>query len=217
MKIVFFGSSHNVFPIIETLKNNFELQRVYTTESDEKSSIIPFCNSKGIEIIQVRNKEELKSAVLNNKSDLGVVADFGLIIPKEVLNHFPHGILNVHPSLLPKYRGPSPIQQAILNGDEKTGVSIIKLDEQMDHGPVLTAEERQISPDDTAQSLYEILFREGARLLSSVIEPYTIGDLIPTEQNHNNATYTKMLAKNDGFVDISTIAEFEKLDRETRA
>ncbi|OGH02229.1 MAG: hypothetical protein A2798_03855 [Candidatus Levybacteria bacterium RIFCSPHIGHO2_01_FULL_37_17] len=217
MKIVFFGSSHNVFPIIETLKNNFELQRVYTTESDEKSSIIPFCNSKGIEIIQVRNKEELKSAVLNNKSDLGVVADFGLIIPKEVLNHFPHGILNVHPSLLPKYRGPSPIQQAILNGDEKTGVSIIKLDEQMDHGPVLTAEERQISPDDTAQSLYEILFREGARLLIDVIELYVGGEINLKEQNHEHATFTKTLTRQDGYVSVEKMPEFEILNRIARA
>lgn len=219
MKIVFFGSSHNVFPIIENLKIKYGLELVITTESEEKASIIPFCNSKGIAFVKVKDKEQLENlAQLKKlKPDLGVVADFGIIISQKTIRMFKHGVLNVHPSLLPKYRGATPVQSAILSGDTKTGVSIIKLDEKMDHGPILIQEERQISPDDTAQSLYEILFREGARLLSNVIEPYVRGDLTPTDQNHAQATVTKMLVKNDGFVDVFYIPDFEVLNRMTRA
>lgn len=217
MKVVFLGSSHNVFPIIEVLKNKFELESVFTTETEEKASIIPFCISKGIEIVEVHSKDELKKEVFKTKADLAVVADFGLIIPTEVLKHFRHGILNVHPSLLPKYRGPTPVQQAILNGEDKTGVTIIKLDEKMDHGPILIQEERQISPDDTSQSLYEILFRMGAELLLKVIKPYINAKLDPIPQNHNEATYTHLLTKQSGFIPVSDMPSFEQLDKLTRA
>lgn len=219
MKTVFFGSSHNVFPIIENLKIKHGLELVVTTEGDEKASVIPFCKSKGIEIVQVTSKEKLENLpqLKKLKPDLGVVADFGIIISQKTIRMFKHGVLNVHPSLLPKHRGATPVQTAILNGETKTGVSIIKLDEKMDHGPILIQEERQISPDDTAQSLYEILFREGARLLSNVIEPYVKGDLIPTDQNHSEATVTKMLVKDDGFVNVFSIPDFEMLNRMTRA
>lgn len=216
---VFFGSSHNVFPIIEALKINFGLTLVITTQSEANSSIIPFCKSKGIEVVQVRSKEELENLpeLKNLKPDLGVVADFGIIISKKTIDSFKHGVLNIHPSLLPKYRGATPVQTAILNGETVTGVSIIKLDEKMDHGPILIQESQQISPDDTSQSLYEILFREGARLLSGVIKPYIRKELAPVEQNHSDATFTTMLKRDDGFIDIESIPSFEKLDRMTRA
>ena len=219
MKIVFLGSSHNVFPIIEGLKNNFELDLVITTESEEKASIIPFCQSKGIEVIRVKDKLELENLkeIKILKPDLGIVADFGIIITDKTLKHFKRGVLNIHPSLLPKYRGPTPVQSAILNADTKTGVSIIKLDEKMDHGPILVQEERQISPDDTAQSLYEILFREGARLLQEAIEPYTKGKIILKEQNHDLATFTKTLTRQSGYVNVAEMPDFKILDRMTRA
>src|SRR3989344_9334091 len=219
MKIVFLGSSHNVFPIIEGLKNNFELDLVITTESEEKASIIPFCQSKGIEVIRVKDKLELENLkeIKILKPDLGIVADFGIIITDKTLKHFKRGVLNIHPSLLPKYRGPTPVQSAILNADTKTGVSIIKLDEKMDHGPILVQEERQISPDDTAQSLYEILFREGARLLIDVIELYVGGEINLKEQNHEHATFTKTLTRQDGYVSVEKMPEFEILNRIARA
>lgn len=212
LQIVFFGASHNVFPIIETLNINFRLVKVITTESDEESSIIPYCGSKGIEVEAVHSKEELKNKVFTVKADLGVVADFGLIIPKEVLHHFRHGILNIHPSLLPKYRGPTPVQTALLNGDETTGVTIIRLDEQMDHGPILTQKEYGISPDDTAQSMYEILFRNGANIITEVIEQYIKRELKPEAQDDSKATYTKILSRQDGFVE-----NYENLQRKIRA
>jgi methionyl-tRNA formyltransferase len=217
MKIVFLGSSHNVFPLIEALKNNFDLVLVITTETEEKASIIPYCTSKGIEIAQVHSKGELKKEIFKTTADLGVVADFGLIIPDEVLKHFRFGVLNVHPSLLPKYRGPTPVQQALLEGEDKTGVTIIKLDEKMDHGPILARQEQQISPDDTSQSLYEILFRIGADLLIKVIEPYIKGDLEPALQDHSQATFTGLLTKQSGFIKVSELPSFEKLNRMTKA
>ena len=96
--------------------------------------------------------------IRSQKADLGVIADFGIILASEVLEAFPKGIINIHPSLLPKYRGPTPVQTAILNGDTKTGMTIIKIDDEVDHGSILYQEEADIKPDETAEALLSRLF-----------------------------------------------------------
>ena len=154
--------------------------------------------------------------IKNTKSEVAVLAAFGKILPKNILDHFKYGIFNIHPSLLPKYRGASPVQSAILNGDSQTGVTIIKLDEQMDHGPILAQEKIAITENDTAQSLYEKLFPLGAKLLVENLPDYISGKKQLTEQNHSDATYTKVLTRNDGFIDILNI-ESDKFERMVRA
>lgn len=218
MSVVFFGSSKYVLPIIDVLNKNFGLELVITTEKTETEPVIAFCKINKIPYLSVKNKDELKSLIINHKSlSLGVVADFGVIIPKEILNLFPKGILNIHPSLLPKYRGSTPVQTAILNGDKKTGVTIIKLDEHVDHGPIMAQETEQIDPADSSQILLEKLFQKSADLLIKVLNDYESGKTELKEQDHKNSTYTKILKRDDGYIDISDSIEINEIERKIRA
>lgn len=197
MKIVFFGSGKYVGPIIEVLKRNFDLVLIITPANFEKLDI--------------------ETQIKNVRPEVGVLANFGLLIPPQILDLFARGILNIHPSLLPKYRGPSPAQMAILNNEKKTGVTIIKLDKEVDHGPILAQVEEPILPDDTAESLYERLFKIGSQLLPQTINQYIKGQIKLSEQNHKKATFTKVLTRQDGYVDLKNPPSPEKLERLIRA
>jgi methionyl-tRNA formyltransferase len=196
MKIVFFGASTFSPFVLPILEKNIEIELVV----DEKN----------------KDFED----VMNAQSEIAVLAAFGRILPKVVLNHFKYGILNIHPSLLPKYRGPSPVQSAVLRGEKETGVTIIKLDEEMDHGSILAQEKIEILPTDTTQSLYQKLFPLGASLIVTNLQNYVSGKMTLTEQDHSAATYTKPLAREAGFVDLSKLeirnSKLE-IDRKVRA
>ncbi|HYM65099.1 MAG TPA: methionyl-tRNA formyltransferase [Candidatus Sulfotelmatobacter sp.] len=220
MKVVFFGSSRFVVPIIEMLHYSTDLALVVTTEQGNMDPVPFFCKTKKIEFISVRKSADLiaNSGISQSMAVLGVVADFGLIIPEQTLKSFAFGTINVHPSYLPKYRGPTPVQNAILNGDKKTGLSIISLDKHVDHGPIITQVEEEIKPDDTSKSLYERLFKIGAQSLQKIVTGYENGQVKLTPQKHEEATFTKILNKNDGFFDISRLStEGELFERMTRA
>jgi methionyl-tRNA formyltransferase len=231
MKIIFFGSSNYVIPIIEVLKKSFDLALVITTESPKGNlasqgetlqgcSVIKYCIENKIPYRSVSSLSDsnLKSSIINLKSPVAVLADFGLIIPQEILNAFPKGIINIHPSLLPKYRGPSPVQAAILNGEKITGVSIMKVDGKIDHGPILGFEKEEILDTDTADSLYKRLFEKGATLLLKVLNSYLKDDLKLIAQNHEKATFSKTLTRQDGFVDLLKIENCKlKIARMVRA
>ncbi len=209
MKIVFFGSRH-VQEIVSSLNNNFELSLVVTTDK----KMVEYCQKEGILYTQVLNLDSKTiDEIKKLEPDLGVVADFGLIIPKELIDIFPDEIINIHPSLLPIYRGSTPVQTAIMNGDKITGISVIKIDEELDHGPILYQEEYNIEPDDNSNQLLTDLFRRSAELLPSIIEKYMDGEIDPKQQNHDKATYTKPLKKEDGYIDSEKSPEKIKLDR----
>ena len=217
-KIIFFGSSQFVIPIIKILKENFSLSLVITTEKSD--GVVPvYCQKNKITFMSVSTLKDknLKSSILNLKSSVGVVADFGLIIPEEILNVFPKGIINIHPSLLPKYRGPTPVQTAIFSGDKTTGVSIIKLDKEVDHGPILGMAQEDILDTDTAESLYKRLFAMGANLLLNILDKYLKRNLMLNAQNHEKATFTKLLTRQDGYINLNNIPIKEKLRLMIRA
>ncbi|OGH13631.1 MAG: hypothetical protein A3H50_03120 [Candidatus Levybacteria bacterium RIFCSPLOWO2_02_FULL_37_10] len=218
-KIVFFGSSRYVIPIIEVLKKNFDLSLVITTEQNPSNPIPHFCNKNKIKYISVTS---LNNSIVNDQlsmvnCQLAILADFGLIIPKRVLKIFQKGIINIHPSLLPKYRGPTPVQNAILNGENMTGISIIKLDDKVDHGPILAQKEEKILEDDTADTLYARLFEIGADLIYQNIKHYIKGYLKPRQQIHSKATFTKLLQKNDGLINLDNPPSPIKIARMIRA
>lgn len=219
MKVVFFGSSRYIIPILETLNTFFTLSLIVTTEQGSMQPIPFYAKSKKIEYISVRKKADLITnyEIQGKGADLGVVADFGLIIPDETMKFFTHGIINIHPSLLPKYRGSSPVQNTILNGDTKTGVSIIKLDNHMDHGPLIAQLEEEVKPDDTAKSLYERLFKLSCPMLKKTIQDFEVQKVKLTPQHHEAATFTKELKREDGFIDFRTISSKEFFDRIIRA
>lgn len=217
--VIFFGSSKFVIPILEVLRKNFDLKLVITTEKNPTDAVPSYCKANNIEFLSVSNlsNQIVKSQLLNVNCQTAVLTYFGLIIPKEILQIFPKGIINIHPSLLPKYRGPTPVQTAILNGDKTTGVSIIKLDEQVDHGPILGQEKEGILDTDTAESLYKRLFEKGASLLLKILNNYLKGSLKPIAQNHKEATFTKHLTRQDGYLSISnvttTVVRIERMIR----
>ena len=133
--------------------------------------------------------------------DLVVVAAFGRIVPVELLNVPKHGFVNVHPSLLPKYRGPSPVVTAILDGVEETGVSLMLLDEGIDSGPVLAQEQTSVGPNEMADNLTTRLFEMGSGLLAKTLPLWMEGQITPAAQDHTLATYTNKIVKEDGKVD----------------
>lgn len=219
MKVVFFGSSRYVVPVIEMLNNNFDLPLVVTTEQSRMDAVPFYCIAKKIDCLTITKSSDLISnyQIEGVQASVGIVADFGLLIPEQVLNIFELGMINIHPSLLPKYRGPSPVQNAILNGDQTTGVSIIKLDKYLDHGPVIAQIEEGIKPEDTAQSLYERLFKMGTLLLDKTLVKYENSQALFVPQNHEHATFTKPLTKDDGFYEVTNMSDsrefFERMVR----
>lgn len=151
------------------------------------------------------------------ESDLFIVASFGKILPQALLEIPKFGSINVHGSLLPKYRGASPIQQAILNGDNKTGVTIMLMEEKLDSGPILATEEIDISKQDTFETLSTKIAQEATPLLIKTIQLVVDGKIKPRGQNHALATYCYQIKKQDGYFDIESPPSPEKLDRMIRA
>jgi methionyl-tRNA formyltransferase len=159
--------------------------------------------------------------LVENEPDLIVVASYGKILSKEELSLPKYGALNIHPSKLPKYRGPSPIQSQILDGISESAVSFIKMDEEVDHGPIVASIPFEISNEDTFESAAKKAFNVSADNLSKILEEYVSGKIKQVEQNHKEATYTKLLTRNDGYVDLSSESEVEnwklKIERAIRA
>jgi methionyl-tRNA formyltransferase len=147
--------------------------------------------------------------------DLIVVAAFGQILKKDVLDMPKYGCINVHASLLPRWRGAAPINAAVLAGDEETGVTIMKMDVGLDTGPMLSMKKIRITPDDTAGSLFEALSTLGADLLIDTLPAYMDGKISPQPQPEEGATYAPMLKKEDGRLDFDHSAL--ELERRIRA
>ena len=180
-------------------------------------AIKSLAESLGLPVIQPRRLREPEAMqhLSDWKPDLIVVAAFGQILRQDVLELPPKGCINVHASLLPRWRGAAPIQAAILNGDPVTGVSIMKMDAGIDTGDTLSQRTIPILPDDTAGSLSERLALAGAELLIESLPPYILGELIPKPQLEELASYAPMLKKDDGRLDFSQTAV--ALERRVRA
>ncbi len=147
--------------------------------------------------------------------DLIVVAAFGQILKKDVLDLPKYGCINIHASLLPRWRGAAPINAAILAGDEETGITIMKMDVGLDTGPMLAMKKIRIRRDDTAGSVFQALSKLGANLLIETLPDYLSGTLTPTPQPEEGSTYAPMLKKQDGLLDFTRPAV--ELERRVRA
>lgn len=168
----------------------------------------------GFEIEQIVTGKlgELRS----HKARLAVLAAYGQIIPQSVLDQFPLGIINVHPSLLPRHRGPTPIEQAILDGNAKTGVSVMLLTAGMDEGPIYKQKTVHLTGKESKSGLTEQLQKLGSELLVEVLPGIALGKLQPRQQPHpSRATYSRKLSKEDAVIDWSKPAE--QIEREIRA
>jgi methionyl-tRNA formyltransferase len=221
IKIIFFGTPKFAEIILEKIikSDNYEIIAVVTA-SDEPvgrkqiltaSPVKIFAEKNVVKVLQPEKLDEefynrLK-AVCHSEADLFITAAYGKIIPKNILDLPKFGCINIHPSLLPKYRGASPIQSALLNGDKETGITIMKMDEKMDNGPKISEIRYRISETDTTEILMEKMANIGAELLLKTIPDYLEGKIKPQEQNHNEATFCKIIKKIDGKIDWQKSAE----------
>lgn len=163
---------------------------------------------------RIRSPEAV-TAIASMAPELGVLADYGRIVPTSILGLPRHGILNVHPSLLPRHRGAIPIPATILAGDEVAGVSVMRMDSGLDTGPVIGARSWQLTGTETAPELGARSAREGAELLADLIEPYLRGECMPVPQDEAAATLTRPLRRIDGRLDPERPASL--LERQVRA
>ncbi len=169
---------------------------------------------KPLLVLGSRNKIPLEK-IRAMEVDLIIVAAYGRILTKDILDLPKYGALNIHPSLLPKYRGPSPIQYTILNGDKMTGVTIIKMDEEIDHGDIVSCIKYQVLGDETTDVLSRRLAKIGSELLVETIRKWIAGAIKPTPQTHSEATYTKIIRKEDAHINWNKSAE--EIARQIRA
>ena len=204
-RLVFMGSPEFSVPILRGLTDQYSVVGV-VTQPDRPSGrgrslssppVKWLADELGLPVFQPeRLKEPAALQRLQDwHPDLIVVAAFGQILRKEVLELPTHGCINVHASLLPRWRGAAPIQAALLHGDRETGVTIICMDPGVDTGPTLTQRALPIQPDDTAASLGERLSRLGAQLLLETLPSYLRGELTPQPQDETRATYAPQLKK----------------------
>lgn len=214
-KIIFFGTSIFSVEVLEQLKVRGLIPDAIVTTVDKPSGrkliMTPppakvWAIDNNVSVYQFEKlKDEAIEVLKNLNADLFIVASYGKIIPQTILDLPKYGALNVHPSLLPQYRGASPLQTSILEDIKNIGVSIIKMDAEMDHGPIFAM--KKVSVENWPVNILElkkILATEGANILMDSLPQYLDGTLKLTEQDHSKATFTKKIVKSDGEINLES-------------
>lgn len=224
-RIIFLGSSEFAVPVLERLVQEYRVMAVITQPDKpsgrgaktEYSAIKKLALSLGLNVLQPTKIKDtgFVSILADLAPDLIVVAAYGQILSRQLIELPKYGCINVHASLLPRWRGASPIQSAILAGDELTGVTIMKMDEGLDTGPILSNSTLPIDSSDNASTLSEKLSKAGAELLVKTLHDYLAGLILPVQQDNEKATLTRLLRKSDGLMDFKQPAEY--LERMVRA
>ncbi len=219
IKFVFFGSGPLAESALYSLYQNNLIPSLVITSPNKKSGrnlelhkniISTWCENKNIKSWQpetLKNLDINSSPLGKEKFDVGIVVSYPKILKKEILDLPASGCLNIHPSLLPKYRGPSPIQTALLNGDENIGISIMKLDAEVDHGPILIQTEMEVSDEDTNELVERKSGNFGGEMLTQILNHYIDGNLKPVDQDHAKATFTRKFEKKEGEIKLDDDAK----------
>ena len=198
------GLDHAICPSFEALiENHYQISALILPAQHFRKTphIISIANSHQIPIHFIQKSSEIIPLIQKYHTNLGVLASFGKIIPQSVISAFSDGILNIHPSLLPKYRGTTPIETAILNGDSKTGVSIMQLEKAMDSGPIYAQAELPLTNDLSKQDIYERLAKLGSQLLIQLLPNYLNHTAAFHLQNSTQASFTQPLSKSDSILE----------------
>jgi methionyl-tRNA formyltransferase len=224
-KIVFLGTPEfGVKPLQTLVETGFNIIGVITAPDKpvgRKMILTPppaktEAQKYNLPIFQPKDKNELLEIIEKLQPDLAVVAAFGMIFTKEILEIPKYGFLNIHASLLPRWRGASPIQSAILAGDKKTGITIMSVNEKMDEGPILAKSEIQSTKSETYKELEKKLAESGAELLIETIPKWVDGEIKSQGQDDSEATYCKKITKGDGLIDLEKEPP-EIIERKIRA
>ncbi len=228
-KLVFFGNERlatgvtTEAPVLRALvEAGYKVEAVYANHEDPIShqkrdlEISKVAQEFNIPVILPGNKIPLAEKLKKHPADVAVLVAYGKIVPQAVIDMFPKGIINIHPSLLPLYRGPTPIESVILAGDNKTGVSLMMLSQEMDAGPILAQRTVHLNGRESKQDLADKLLGLGKELLIETLPKYITGDIKPRKQSHpSRATYTQKINKQDGQIDWTKPAA--QIEREIRA
>lgn len=209
MRLIFMGTPSFSLPFLEALLKEHELLAVITRPDKPRgrglklkpSPVKEFAEKRGLRVLTPQKLgEKFKKVLMELNPEAIVVAAYGKILPSWLLNLPPKGCLNVHPSLLPKFRGAAPIQRAILQGERETGVSILKLSEEMDAGDIYASVKVDIEEDDDYGSLEKKLAAAGSSLLLEVLRNVEEGKIKPLPQDHSKATYAPKIEKEETLI-----------------
>ncbi|MFC1756315.1 methionyl-tRNA formyltransferase [Patescibacteria group bacterium] len=235
MNVAFFGTSDKSLPILNTLKEGFNLS-LCITKSDTKvgrkqelkeSGVKTWAKENGVDFFCIDSVEDSQKEVIKelkkHNIEVGIVADFSFMIPIEIIETPKHGLINIHFSLLPKLRGASPVQHAILKGLDETGITYYLMNAKMDTGDILHQIKHKLDYTETTDVLYETLFSLASYNLAEVINDYVSGKTKPVEQDHKEATYcssktkpkTTYIFKEDAKINWSSDASI--IERQIRA
>jgi len=225
MFVIFLGTPEIAQTVLESLiSSGYPIHSVVTRPDQavgrssqlQKSPVKITAKQNNLDIFQPKTKIELEEYVVRENPDILIVTAFGMIVTKPTLEAARLGAINVHPSLLPKYRGPAPIVGPILAGDTETGTTIMLMSEGMDEGDILVQEKYSLNGKEDAESLIKILAALSVKLLIKTIPPYLAGEIKPKSQNNAEATYTKMVKKEDGQINWTTDTA-KIIERKSRA
>lgn len=225
MKLIFFGTSEFALPALEKLTENGMSPSLVVTTPDalagrnlalSPSPVKVKAKELGIRCIQPERLDaDALSSIKKEAPDLFVLAAYGKILPKEFLQIPKKGALNIHPSLLPKFRGSSPVQSFLLSQEKETGVTLMLMDEEVDHGPLIVQKRYVLSGRPTTEELKKTLAHIGAEMLIETLPLWIEGKIQPHEQEHVLSSYTEQLKKEDGRIDWDKSAEY--IERQVRA
>lgn len=228
--LLFFGNERLVSGLKKTdapilrglIDRGYIVKAVISHHSDGQSrssrslEVADIANSHGIPVLLPDRPTDITEQLAAYKADAAILVAYGRIIPQSIIDLFPLGIINIHPSLLPKYRGPTPIESAIINGDTETGVSIMQLSSGMDSGPVYKQISIPLTGTETKFELYETIAHKSSELLFDILPSILDQTLQPTLQQDDNASYCQLLNKADGRIDPTKHTASE-IDRFVRA
>ncbi|MEO5499715.1 MAG: methionyl-tRNA formyltransferase [Candidatus Saccharimonadales bacterium] len=225
-KLVFFGTEDFSLPSLQALiEAGYNVVAVVTkpdTQRGRSNKLIQpvvktYASSNNIPVFQPNRLSDIEHELTELHANAAVLVSYGKLLPQRTLNVFsPLGIINLHPSLLPRYRGPAPIEAAIVNGDSETGISIMRLTAGMDEGPVYTQELYTLHGTEAKPELTKTLALMGAELLVSVLPDILSGKLQPIPQQNTGVSYTTLLSKKNGILDPST-DDANAIERKVRA
>lgn len=197
---------------VAAVVSNYE---VGTSRNARKLEIQQIAEQHSIPVLLPTKPADIIDQLVDLNAAAAVLVAYGKIVPQSIIDIFPSGIINIHPSLLPQHRGPTPIESVLLDGSNKTGVSIMQLSRSMDAGPVYAQSEVTLSGNESKQALADQLLEVGGTMLVDVLPGILDGSIVALPQHDASATYDKLVSKTDGILDWSKSAE--ELERQVRA
>ncbi|HEU5187053.1 MAG TPA: methionyl-tRNA formyltransferase [Candidatus Saccharimonadales bacterium] len=228
-KIVFFGNErlssgfepHGAPTLTALIKAGYTVIAVVanhqaaTSRKARKLEVQEVAETYDIPVLLPKKLGDIHDELIAKKPDIGVLVAYGRMVPRAIIDIFPYGIINIHPSLLPLYRGSTPIEQAILDGAQQTGVSLMQLVQKMDAGPIFAQKTIALNGHETKQELTSTLLQNGGQMLLETLPHILQGSIRPSEQNEALATYCGLISKQESVLNLSEPAV--RLEREIRA